>query len=726
MKRANISRLLVLLLITALMTAYFVFDLHEYLTLEYLKSQQHLFIEFYEQNQALTLAAYFAMYILVTALSLPGAAIMTLAGGAVFGVGVGSVVVSFASTIGATCAFLVSRFLLKNYVQRKFQQKLTAINEGIAKDGVFYLFTLRLIPLFPFFMINLAMGVTPIGVLRFYWVSQLGMLPGTIVYVNAGAQIGSIESLSGILAPSLLLSFALLGVFPLLAKKFVEYLKRRKYLNKYLRPLRFDYNMVIIGAGSAGLVTAYIAATVKAKVALIEKDKMGGDCLNTGCVPSKALIRSAKMLNYVKRAHEFGFKRAAVDFDFAAVMERVQRVIKKIQPHDSVERYTKLGVECLRGEAKIITPYEVRVGGRTLITRNIVIASGARPLIPEIEGLSGVPYFTSDTIWELRELPKKLLVLGGGPIGCELAQCFQRLGSQVTIVERGARLLSREDEEIAAMVMKSFVREGIQILTRHQVKRVLTGKLKRWLVCDLDGKDTHVEFDKLLIALGRQPNIQGLGLEDLRIHTTSRGTVETDEFLRTNYPNIFACGDVAGPYQFTHTASHQAWYVAVNALFSPFRKFRVDYSVIPWATYTDPEVARVGLNEAEAKARGIEYEITTYGIDDLDRAIADEEDRGLVKVLTVPGKDKILGVTIVGAHAGDLIAEFVLAMTQGLGLNKILSTIHIYPTLAEANKYAAGNWKKNHKPERVLRWLAGFHRWRRGSPARGLQSSSTG
>ncbi|MCI0505614.1 MAG: FAD-dependent oxidoreductase [Gammaproteobacteria bacterium] len=713
MSRTIVSRLLLFGAIAALVAAYFVFGLGQYLTLDYLKSQQTEFIKFYYSNQLLTIGVYFAIYVTVTALSLPGAAIMTLAAGAIFGIAMGTLIVSFASTIGATLAFLFSRFLLRNFIQNRFQDKLISINDGIRKDGAFYLFTLRLIPLFPFFIINLLMGVTPIKTLQFFLVSQIGMLPGTIVYVNAGSQIAAIDSLRGILSPGLVTAFVLLGIFPLLAKKGVELLKIRKYARHFLKPRRFDYNMVVIGAGSAGLVTAYIASALKAKVALIEKHKMGGDCLNTGCVPSKALIRSARILNYVRRAKEFGFKKGVIEYDFAQIMERVQRVIKKIEPHDSAERYTRLGVECIKGEARIITPYEVRVNGRSLITENIVIATGASPFVPEIDGLEMVDYLTSDTVWNLRTQPQKMIVLGGGPVGCELAQCFQRLGTEVTIVERNARLLNREDKEVSLHVMESFKRDGIRVLTNFSAKRVVVDGQKKYLVCDYQGKSFPIPFDEILIALGRKPNVEGFGMEALNIHTSVQGNIETDEFLRTNYPNIYACGDVAGPYQFTHMASHQAWYAAVNALFKPFKKFRVNYSVVPWAIYTDPEVARVGLNEIEASAKGIPYEVTRYGIEDLDRAIADEEGHGLVKVLTVPGKDKILGATIIGHHAGELIGEFVTAMTHGLGLEKILGTIHIYPTFTEANKYAAGNWKKSHKPERVLGWLNWFHRWRR-------------
>ena len=475
-----------------------------------------------------------------------------------------------------------------------------------------------------------------------------------------------------------------------------------------------DYNIIAIGGGSAGLVSAYIGSVVKAKVALIEKHQMGGDCLNTGCVPSKALLRSAKILSYIKRSQDFGLKSAQVDFDFPDVMERVHNVIKKVAPHDSIERYTKLGVNCYTGSAKILSPHEVEVNGKTLTTKNIIIATGARPAIPPIPGLDQVDYLTTDTIWNLNKLPEKLMVMGGGPIGCELAQCFARLGSKVTMVEMLPDILIREDEEASRMVRQKFIAEGVDVRINSKCKEVVVQDGKNYMLVEKDGETERVEFDRLLVAVGRAANAKGFGLEDIGVKLGPLGTVEVDQYLRTTtHKNIYACGDVAGPFQFTHTAAHQAWYCAVNALFSPFKKFKVDYSVIPWATFTDPEVARVGLNEKDAKEQGIPYEVATYGIDDLDRAIADGEDMGYVKVLTPPGKDTILGVTIVGYHAGDLITEYVLAMKHGLGLNKILGTIHIYPTMAEANKYAAGIWKKNHAPTGLLNFIQKFHAWRR-------------
>lgn len=709
------SKVIIIAVVAVLIGAFFLFDLGQYFTLEYLKAEKDNILTNYEQAKLTTIVVYMLIYIGVTALSLPGAAIMTLAGGAVFGVLEGTIIISFASTIGATLAFLVSRFILRDSIQEKFADKLKAINAGMEKEGAFYLFTLRLIPAFPFFVINLVMGITRIKVSQFFLVSQIGMLPGTIVFVNAGSQLAAIDSLSGILSPGLMFSFVLLGLFPLIAKKSIEFYKAQKVLMKVNKPAAYDYNLVVIGAGSGGLVTSYIAAAVNAKVALIEKHKMGGDCLNTGCVPSKAVIRSAKMLSYAKRAKDFGFKSTAVDFDFSDVMQRVQNIIKKIEPHDSVERYTDLGVEVIQGEAKIISPYEVEVNGQALTTKNIVVATGAHPFVPNIPGLKDVGFHTSDTIWDMREKPKRLVVLGGGPIGSELAQAFHRLGIEVTMVERGDRIMRREDEEVSAMVMKNFTSDGVRVLTSYEAIRFEKKNSKKFVVCKSASEELTIEFDEVLVALGRKAHVTGFGLENLNVNVSKMGTIEANEFLQTNYPNIYVVGDVTGPYQFTHVAAHQAWYASVNALFSPFKKFKVDYSVIPWATYTDPEVARVGLNELEAKEQGINYEVTEYGIDDLDRAIADSEDHGVVKVLTVPGKDKILGVTIVGAHAGDLIAEYVLAMKHGLGLNKILGTIHIYPTMAEANKYAAGVWKRNHKPEKLLDWVKKFHVWRRAS-----------
>lgn len=715
------KRIAIVIAVVALVSAFFAFDLDRYLTLEALKQSQHDFVALKEESFWLVVGLGFLLYVIVAALSLPGALVMTLAMGALFGLGVGTLLVSFASSIGATLAFIASRFVFRDAVQQRFGDKLKAINEGVSRDGALYLFTLRMVPIFPFFLINLLMGLTPMRTRTFYWVSQIGMLAGTLVFVNAGTQLAALQSLSGILSPGLLLSFALLGVFPMIAKKITAWLQRRRVYAKWQRPARFDRNLVVIGGGAAGLVSAYIAAAVKAKVTLIEAHKMGGDCLNYGCVPSKALIKSAKLANQIRHGELYGLNAGAPEFSFRKVMARVHEVIRTVAPHDSAERYTGLGVEVLQGYARITDPWTVEIKltdgtTQTLTTRSIVIATGARPFVPPLPGLEEVGYVTSDTLWstfaELDAAPKRLVVLGGGPIGCELAQSFARLGSGVTQIEMAPRIMIREDLEVSELARASLTVDGVEVLTDHKAVRCEKDGEHKYIVVEHDGQSRRIEFDALICAVGRSARLKGFGLEELGIPV--QRTVTTNDYLETLYPNIFAAGDVAGPYQFTHTAAHQAWYAAVNALFGDFKRFKVDYSVIPWATFIEPEVARVGLNEQDAREQGVAYEVTKYGIDDLDRAIADGTAHGFVKVLTVPGKDKILGVTIVGEHAGDLLAEFVLAMKHGLGLNKILGTIHTYPTLAEANKYAAGEWKRAHAPQGVLRWLEKYHAWKRG------------
>ncbi|MFI8480170.1 FAD-dependent oxidoreductase [Pseudomonas sp. NPDC078700] len=712
----NTRKILLMGVILALLGSFFVFDLGQYLNLEALKAQQASLNAQVSAQPLLAAGVFFVIYVTVTALSLPGAALMTLLGGALFGLGEGLLLVSFASVMGATLAMLSSRFLLRDWVQKRFGKRLASIDQGVEREGAFYLFALRLVPLFPFFLINLAMGLTRLPVRTFWWVSQLGMLPGTLVYVNAGRELGQLESLSGILSPGLIGAFVLLGIFPIIARKLLGLIQARRIYKNWIRPDSFDRNLVVVGAGSGGLVSAYIAAAVKAKVSLIEKHKMGGDCLNTGCVPSKALLRSAKFVGELKKADALGFRAAHAEIDFPAVMERVQRVIGDIEPHDSVERYTDLGVEVITGEAKITSPWTVEVNGQTISARSLIIAAGARPLVPNIPGLDQVQMYTSDTIWGLRKQPRWMLVLGGGPIGCELAQAFQRLGSQVIQVELADRLLPREDADASEQVLNGLRGDGVDVRLLHKAERfeMVDGE-QRMVARRMDtDEEVTIAFDCLLMALGRVANVSGYGAEELELTVRKNGTLETDEYLATRFPNIYAVGDVTGPYQFTHVAAHQAWYAAVNALFSGFKRFKVDYRVIPYCTFTSPEVARVGLSEAEAKAQDVAYEVTRYGIDDLDRAIADEAAHGFVKVLTEPGKDRILGVSIVGEHAGELLAEYVLAMKHNLGLNKILGTTHSYPTLAEANKYAAGEWKRAHAPQRLLRWVEKFHGWRRG------------
>lgn len=696
---------------------------HHLLSLDQLKAQQQLLAQWHRDHFVLLFVGYFVVYVAVTALSVPGAVVLTLGSGALFGLGWGLVLVSFASTVGALLAFMSSRYVLRDSLEQRFDERLQQVNAGISRDGAWYLLTLRLVPLFPFWMINLVMGLTRISAWRFYWVSQVGMLAGTAVFVNAGTQLARVEQVADVLSTELLLSFVLLGIFPLLAKQVVNWLKVRRIYRGWRRPQRFDDNLLVIGAGSGGLVSAYIAAAVKAQVTLIEQHAMGGDCLNTGCVPSKALLHLAHGRKHADMLNQHGVGVSLTSIDFKTVMATVQQVITDIEPHDSVERYQGLGVNVVLGKARLVSPWQVEItDAQDQITlrsaRTIILATGARPLVPGIPGLAESRYVTSDSIWQLTELPQRLTVLGGGPIGVELAQAFARLGSEVTLVEALAQLLPREDSDAAELVKQQLQRDGITVYTGYKAMQVSQDNATQVVHIaptesaePLPSAEQRVESDLILVALGRQPRLDGYGLQELGVITDK--TITVNQFLQTNFPNIYAVGDVAGPFQLTHSASHQAWYAAVNGLFSPFKKFKVDYRVMPAATFCEPEVARVGINEKEAEQQGIAVEVSRYDIDDLDRAIADQQGYGWVKVLTKPGTDKILGVTIVVAQASNLLAEFVLAMKHGIGLNKLLGTIHVYPTMAEANKYVAGVWKRAHAPQRVLAWLARFHQWRR-------------
>ena len=710
---------LILLTVVALAAAFWFFDLGHWLRLETLKARQTELLALYDARPLTVIAVYMAVYVTVTALSLPGAVILTLAGGALFGLWTGLVVVSLASTAGAMLAFLAARYLLRDSVTRRFGARLDEVHRGMDRNGAFYLFTLRLVPLVPFFVINLVMGLTKMPARRYAWVSQLGMLPGTLVYVNAGTALGGLQSLSGIVSPQLLGAFALLAVFPWIARAVLGGWQARRVQQPWAaqRPKQYDRNLVVIGAGAAGLVTSYIAAAVRAKVTLVEAHQMGGDCLNTGCVPSKALIRAAKLAHEVTRANEFGLTAAPATVDFAAVMDRVADAVRGVAPHDSVERYTALGVDVRQGHARLVDPWHVEItaadGTREVLsTRAIVIATGAAPTVPPLPGLQDVAFLTSDTLWGLRTAPRRLAVLGGGPIGCELALALARLGCGVTLVEQAPRLLAREDDAVSALAADSLRAAGVDLRLGVAVQRAEASAAGApdGVLQLADG--AAVAFDRLLVAVGRSARLQGFGLEALGI--PAGRTIETNEYLETLHPNIYACGDVAGPWQFTHAAGHQAWSAAVNALFGQFRRFRVDGRVMPAVTFLDPEIARVGLNEREAAAQGVAVEVTRYPLGDLDRAIVERETTGFIQVLTEPGRDRMLGVTIVGAHAGELLAEFTLAMQHGLGLNKILGTVHPYPSWSDAAKLTAGRWKDAHKPEGALRWLARYHAWRRG------------
>ncbi|MEC9374955.1 MAG: FAD-dependent oxidoreductase [Pseudomonadota bacterium] len=704
----QLPRLITLALLALALALLIQFDLEKILSIENFKANQSAISLWLNSNYWLALAGFFTLYIGITALSIPGAALMSLIAGALFGTVTGTLVASFASTIGASLAFLLSRYLFQKLTERKLSRYIKKINKGIRKEGNFYLFAIRLVPLFPFFVINAVMGLTRIPLTNFYWVSQLGMFPATLVFVNAGTQISNISKTQDILSWQLLSSFLLLGIFPLITKRLMNYSRRKKEQRQFKKPANFENNLVVIGAGSAGLVTAYIASQAKAKVTLIERAKMGGDCLNTGCVPSKALIRSSKIMSDIKRSSEFGISTITPQVNLKEVMQRVMDVISQIEPHDSTQRYSELGVNCIEGNAVIRSPWTVEVNGKLITTRSIVIATGGNPSVPNIPGLSEIDYLTSENIWGLEETPENLLVIGGGAIGCEMSQAFKRLGSNVTIVETRDRLLAAEDDEASAFIEKSFIDEGIKVITDAKPSNFsTTNNIKSLTIKTPKGKKI-INFDSVLIATGRLAETNNLGLEDLGIKVNENGTVQVNNYLQTIYPSIYACGDAVGSQYLTHAAAHEAWHCAMNSLYGHWWRISVDSSLIPHAIFCDPEVAAIGLNEASAKKQNIKYEVTRYEISDLDRAIIDNEAKGFIKVLTIPGSDKILGVTIVGTHAGENIHEYVLAMQNDLGLNKILGTIHIYPTFTEGNKYLAGNWRKANLSKTLIKissWL---------------------
>lgn len=702
---------MIIAVIASVIGLWFGLDLGQYVSLDYFNENKAQLFAGKEENFALYASIYFAIYVISAAFALPIAALLTLIGGAIFGLAFGFLLVSFASTVGATLAFLMSRILLRDWVQKRYGKSLATINEGVRKDGLWYLFTLRMVPLFPFVAINLMMGVTPMRTLPFALVSQLGMVAGTLAFVFAGTQLATVDAVGDILSPGLIAAFAVLGILPLLARKAVAILSRWRALRGWKKPKHFDDNVIVIGAGSGGLVAALTASIARANVSLIEKGDMGGDCLNTGCVPSKTIIQSAKIAHRMRNCEKYGIQHSGeMQVDFPAVMERVQSAIRQIQPKDSVERYSSLGVNCISGKARLVDPWTVEVNGQKRTARSIILATGGSPAVPPIQGIEQADPLTSDSIWAIRELPQRLLVIGGGPIGCELAQSFARLGSQVTILQSQDRLVPREDPDASAIIKKRFEDEGVRVLTNHLASAFTSANTLQAKVGDTT---VDIEFDRVLIAVGRKPHTENLGLEELGIELSPRGTVVVNQHLQTSISHIYACGDVAGPYQFTHMASYQAGYAALNSLFSRFYQFRVDYKVVPWTTYTEPEIARVGLNETEAKEQNIEHQVVMYDLDDSDRAIADGDTIGFIKVITPKDSDKILGVTIIGAQAGELLPEFVLAITHGLGLKKIMDAIHVYPTLSEANKGVASNWRKANAPEKLLDKLRHYHAWQR-------------
>ena len=474
------------------------------------------------------------------------------------------------------------------------------------------------------------------------------------------------------------------------------------------------YNVVVIGAGTAGLVTAAGTAGLGGRVGLIERNLMGGDCLNFGCVPSKALISSARLIRRIRESEKWGLDRQEPQFDFEKVFERMRARRAKIAPNDSQERFESLGVDVFHSEARFVSPHEVEVNGQRLRAKNFVIATGSRAVIPKIEGIDSVPYFTNETIFdELEEKPQSMIVLGGGPIGCELTQTFCRLGTHVTMIQRGDQLLPREDRDVAEFLERRLINEGVRIIKNANARAVAVTDAGKVALEFLDRQSAQMAertffADALLVAIGRSPNLQSLDLKSAGVDVNERGVRVTD-YLQTSQRHIYAVGDVIGPFLFTHMADAQARVVVRNILM-PFQFLRqkMDYSVVPWCTYSDPEVAHVGLGEKEAQQKNLDYDLFVVPLEDVDRAVVESEDAGFAKILTRKGSGKILGATIIAPHAGDLLHEFVLAMNAKIGLGKISSIIHAYPTFAELARKAGDKFNRTRltpHAKKIFAWL---------------------
>lgn len=469
------------------------------------------------------------------------------------------------------------------------------------------------------------------------------------------------------------------------------------------------YNLVVLGAGTAGLVSAVGAAELGAKVALVEKHLMGGDCLNFGCVPSKGLLRASRAVQAMREADAFGVRTAdSIDFDFAAATERMRRLRAGISHNDSAHRLAKLGIDVFLGEAKFVGRNAVEVGGQTLHFSRGVIATGARAANPPIPGLAELGFLTNETVFSLTELPRRLVVIGAGPIGCELAQAFRRFGSDVSLLTDGSRLLPREDADAGAILAAQFAREGIQIALGAKILRAERQNGAKALIFQREGREHAVAADEILVAVGRAPNVEGLNLEAAGVAFDKAG-VKVDDHLRTSNRNIYAAGDICSAYKFTHAADAMARTVLQNALF--FGRKRASALVIPWCTYTDPEVAHIGLSEKEARDQGLDLATLTVHLDEVDRALLDGDEKGFARVHAQKRSGRILGATLVARHAGEMISEVSLAITAGVGLGTIAKTIHPYPTQAEAWKRLGDAWNRSRFTPRVRSLFNRYLSW---------------
>jgi pyruvate/2-oxoglutarate dehydrogenase complex dihydrolipoamide dehydrogenase (E3) component/uncharacterized membrane protein YdjX (TVP38/TMEM64 family) len=700
-----------------------------------------------------------AVYILACVLFIPGS-LLTLGAGFVFGIVVGTITVSIASTLGATAAFLLGRTLARPWIEARVahRPKFRALDEAVRRQGFKIVLLTRLSPIFPFNLLNYTFGLTRVSLRDYILASWIGMLPGTVMYVYLGTTLKTLADLAAGNVPTsvgqqvlfgagLVATVAVTVLITRLARKALQEaippptrqteplahgdlampntvqvlpddvhnqtLVANVHPRDWVNPQpQSRYNLVVIGAGTGGLVCAAGAAGLGARVALVEKHLLGGDCLNVGCVPSKALLRAARAYADVRDAAGFGVTvPPGAKVDFPAVMERMRRLRAGISPNDSAARFHSLGVDVFLGAAHFTGPDAVEVNGQTLRFARAVIATGGRPIQPPIPGLAEAGFQTNETIFSLMELPRRLAVIGAGPIGCELVQAFARFGSQTFLVGKQPQILPREDPDAAQLVETALQHDGVQLLLGHDLRRVERSGGERVLCLESPHGPKEIRVDDILVAVGRVPNVDGLNLEAAGVAHDSRIGVQVDDRLRTTSPRIYAVGDVCSRYQFTHAADAMARLAIQNALF--FGGARLSALTIPWCTYTDPEIAHVGLYERQAQEQGIAVQTLTQPLDGVDRALLDGETAGFVRVHLRRGTDKILGATIVARHAGDMISELTLAMTGGLGLRTPARTIHPYPTQAEAIKKVADAYNRTRLTPFVKRMLDKWMAWTR-------------
>ncbi|MBA3536096.1 MAG: FAD-dependent oxidoreductase [Tatlockia sp.] len=696
-----------LILLLGLLILFFSLRLDKYLTFTSLRENRATLISWTKEHFFMAALLYMSCYTLAVAASVPGAVFLTLAGGFLFGVVFGTVFVIVSATLGATALFFAVRTSFGDWLAKSALSWLGRMREGFQQNAFSYLLMLRLVPLFPFWVVNIVPALLGVDAKTFIITTFFGILPGSIVYVMVGNGLSHVFEANQ--TPNLGIIFDIKVLLPLLALaalSFIPILYKRvnpKEQKKNPKTNQIKCDLSIIGAGAGGLSVAAVAAQLGLKVVLLESGKMGGDCLNYGCVPSKSLLAAGKIAYQLRHAAQFGISSKGLEIDFKKVMQQVHAVIKVLAKNDSVERFESLGVQVIKAVARFSGVNTLVAQDRVIEARRIVIATGSSPFKPPIPGLEDTPYLTNETIFNLTEQPKHLIVIGGGPIGCELAQAFSMLGSKITLIE-GFNLLPKDDVDCVAILRAQLKAMGIII---HEQAKVLGvephahGGIK--VSINQAGEKLAIRGSHLLIATGRRANVENLDLEKAGIVYSNKG-IEVNSRLQTSNRRVYALGDVVGPYQFTHMATYQAGIVLRNIAFKIPAK--VDYRAIPWVTYTLPEIAHVGLLAEEA-LKHADIQFTEWSFLENDRAQTEHSLEGKIKIIS-DKKGRVLGVTIVGAHAGELILPWVIAIREKRTLRSFTDAVSPYPTLSEISKRVAGEFYKSKLFSNKTRWLVGL------------------